>query len=85
MSSRKKPKNDYRIALRPDHRGDLDDVVVKDVEMFRAEMMDRGRLWMCCYLEGHDRVNFWVRAKGSRLEFTVTEQPHDVAYEDGSL
>ena len=76
---------DYRIALRPDDQGDLDDVVVKDVEMFRAEMMDNRSLWMCCYLEGHERVNFWVTAKRGRLLFTVTEQPSDVPYEEGSL
>lgn len=76
----------YRIALRPDDNGDLDDVVVKDVEMFRAEIMDNRSLWMCCYLEGHERVNFWVRVTGrGTLEFYVTEQPHDVPYEAGSL
>ena len=77
---------DYRIALRPDDDGELDDVVVKDVEMFRAERMDNRSLWMCCYLTGHERVNFWVRVKGrGTLEFCVTEQPSDVPYEEGSL
>jgi hypothetical protein len=77
---------EYRIALRPDDHGELDDVVVNDVSMFRAEMMDGRSLWMCCYLEGHERVNFWVRVKGRGvLEFHVTEQPDDVTYEDGSL
>lgn len=74
----------YRIALHPDDEGALDDVVVRDVSMFRAEMMDNTTLWMCCYLAGTDeRVTFWVRAtrrKGKRLalEFHVTEQPPEV-------
>jgi hypothetical protein len=81
--------SDYRIALR-DHNGRLDDVVVNDVSMFRAEMMDDTTLWMACYLPGTtERVSFWVRAtrrKGQkmRLEFHVTEWPNDpaITYED---
>ena len=78
-------KPEYRIALRPDEAGELDDVVVKDVEMFRAEMMDDRTLWMCCYLAGHERVNFWVSARGGKLRFSVTEWPDDVPYEAGSI
>lgn len=66
----------YRIALRNDAKDRLDDVVVKDVSMFRAEMMSTKELWLCCYFPGtNERVTFWVRAKGGRLEFDVTEQP----------
>lgn len=81
-----------RLALRPDDTGALDDVVVRDVDMFRAELMDDDSLWMCCYLpgtgDGQDRVTFWVRAVGrnARLEFSVTEFPSgDVTYEPGSM
>lgn len=85
----------YRIALRPDDNPRfLDDVVVKGVSMFRAEMMDDTGMWMCCYLDGSDeRVTFYVRAtrrRGRRLalEFTVTEQPGEcdgISYEEGSV
>jgi hypothetical protein len=83
MTSSKQPP--YRIALRPASNGTLDDVVVNDVSMFRAEMMDKDALWMCCYLSEHERVNFWVRARGGTLTFTVTESPGDVTYEPGSI
>jgi len=41
------------MALRPYHDDPerLDDVVVEDVAMFRAEMMDDGHLWMACYFD----------------------------------
>lgn len=88
--TRKAPPKGYRIALRPDSEGALDDVVVNDVSMFRAEMMDDKTLWMCCYFPGSDeRLTFWVRAtkrKGQklRLEFNFTETPHGdgFTYED---
>lgn len=75
-----------RIALRPDSKGQLDDVVVKGVTMFRAEIMDTNAMWMCCYLGGgSDRIAFWVR--GKRLSYSVTEYPTNPAinYEPGSL
>ena len=83
----------YRIALRDDSHGDLDDVVVNRVEMFRAEMMSDTELWMCCYFPGSDeRLTFNVRAtrrKGRKLalEFTAVETPHGhgFTYEDGAL
>ena len=57
----------------------LDDVFVKDVSMFRAEMLDKGHLWLCCYLPGTgidgDRVTFEVFARGKSLEFKVVEMP----------
>lgn len=77
--------DDYRIALRPDDSGQLDDTVVKGVSMFRAEIMDNNTLWMCCYLEGSDeRITFCVR--GKNLRYDVTEHPHgDFPYEKGSI
>lgn len=68
----------YRIALRDDDRGALDDVVVCDVSMFRAEMMDNKTLWMCCYFpDSEQRVTFWVRSRRGHLDFDVTEQPFE--------
>jgi hypothetical protein len=66
-----------RIGLRGDPV--LDDVFVKGVSMFRAEMLDQGRLWTACYLPGTgvdgDRITFEVAAHGQRLEFSVIERP----------
>lgn len=57
----------------------LNDVVVRGVEMFRAEMLNDGHLWFSCYLSGtgveSDRVTFEVVACGDRLEFEVGEMP----------
>lgn len=68
----------YRIALRNDDRGALDDVVVCDVSMFRAEMMDNKTLWMCCYFPDSDqRITFWIRSRRGPLDFDVTEEPSE--------
>jgi len=57
----------------------LDDVVIEQVEMFRAEMLDEQTLWLACYLTGTgvpgDRIAFEVRARGDRLAFTKIEDP----------
>lgn len=79
---------DYRLALRPESDQPdetlMDDVVVKDVSMFRAEMMSDKSLWLCCYLAGTDeRVTFWASVKRGKLVLHVTEYPMgDFAYED---
>jgi hypothetical protein len=43
----------------------LDDVVLNDVSMFRAEMLSSTHLWLACYLPGSgvegDRITFEVR------------------------
>lgn len=68
-----------RIALRLDSHQALDDVFVKRVSMFRAEMMDDSWLWMAYYLPGtgmqHDRITFSVHAKRGKLLFDVIERP----------
>jgi hypothetical protein len=82
----------YRIALRPDVDGEdpyspdtlMDDIVVKDVKMFRAEQMDTHEWWVCCYLDDEtaDRICWQVsaRAKPRRIEWVTTElpQPHHI-------
>jgi hypothetical protein len=68
-------------------RNSLDDVVVRDVSMFRAELLDPGRLWLACYLPGTgidgDRVTFEVSVgEAGTLHFEVVERPAgDVASE----
>lgn len=55
----------------------VDDVTVRDVAMFRAEMLDNTNLWMSCYLDeqADRRVTFHVQAtkrRGQRLALEVT-------------
>ena len=68
-----------RVELRLDQNKALDDVVVRDVSMFRAEVLSPGHLWLCCYLPGpngeEQRVTFEVHARGERLEFEAVETP----------
>lgn len=76
-----RPIDAARLALRRRADGSLDDVVVRDVQIFRAEMLDDGRLRLCCYLPGtgvvQDRIAFEV-ARGDRIEFEVIETPAGV-------
>lgn len=80
--------DEYRIALRPDDRNEdpftlapLDDIVVKDVKMFRAEQMDPQTWWVCCYLDDERYITFYVSVKDGSLVWTATEFPNDVKYE----
>ncbi len=82
------PGQDYRIALRPDwrektdpmrHETRLDDIVVRNVAMFRAEQMDTHSWWVCCYLD-HDTMdricwNVSANARPKRLDWVTTEYP----------
>ena len=68
-----------RMALRPrqDSDEELDDIVVKEVEMFRAEAMSNTVWWMCCYFRNGERVTFHVGidAKPKRVHVSATEMP----------
>jgi hypothetical protein len=63
------------IALRDDPDGVLDDVVVKGVEMFRAEMMDDRTLWLCCYLTNGERITWGVHSPRKPLVMATQEMP----------
>lgn len=85
-----RPKTDgYRIALRPDHDGYLDDVVVNDVECFRMEDMG-DHWWLCCYLAGsEERIVFNVGHQGhskARIVASIGELPllPGLVYEEGA-
>jgi hypothetical protein len=42
--------------------GELDDVAISDVEMFRLEYMDTGSVWIRLYMrDGKDHV-FWLNS-----------------------
>lgn len=79
--------DNYRIALRPDNLDDdpldartlLDDIVVSNVHMFRAEQMSEDQWWVCCYLDDKfsDRISWWLTAKArpKKLEWRTQEFP----------
>jgi hypothetical protein len=67
------------MALRPDHRfpDEMDDIVVNDVKMFRAEAMDDDAWWMACYFANGEEVRFWVGIgkNPKRIVVSVTDKP----------
>jgi hypothetical protein len=69
------------MALRPDSEfpDEMDDIVVKDVTMFRAEAMSDDHWWMACYFANGERVTFSVGigTKPKRIVVSVTEKPDD--------
>ena len=74
-------KAGYQIALRYDDLG-LDDVVVKDVEMFRMERMDDDYVWLACYLRDGQEIVFDLETdKKGLITYSVREPLPDVKYE----
>ena len=79
------------MALRPYHDDPerLDDVVVKDVRTFRAEMMSDGTLWMACYFNDEgDGIHFWARAgkRGTaQLHLSATTVPEHTDFDAPTL
>jgi hypothetical protein len=43
-------------------KGDLDDIVINDVTMFRMERMNGGSFWIRCYRDGKPDVVFWMNS-----------------------
>jgi hypothetical protein len=78
-----------KIALRNDTHDKLDDVVVENVEMFRAEMMSDQSLWIACYLLNGEQIAFHVcvGGKNSRapLDFSCTDYPAYVDWDSGEI
>jgi hypothetical protein len=71
---------DYQIALREDDLG-LDDVVVKDVEMFRMERMDNDAVWLCCYLADGQDIHFDLWLEGKTIKYKAREPLPRATYE----
>jgi hypothetical protein len=71
----------YQIALRYDDLG-LDDVVVKDVEMFRMERMDDNYVWIACYLADGQEIVFDLSAdRDGVICYAAREPLPNVEYE----
>lgn len=79
MTSKPSSEPSYQIALRHDDLG-LDDVVVKDVEMFRMERMDEDYVWLACYLTDGQEIVFDLHATG-RITYSAREPLPQVVYE----
>lgn len=74
---------DYQIALRGNDMG-LDDIVVKDVAMFRMERMSEDYVWLACYLtDGQEIVFDLSTPRKGVVVYTVREPLPDVVYEPG--
>ena len=58
--------------LRNDERGQLDDVVIHNVKLFRMERMDKGSWWM--RLDMPDRSAYVLHITTSGREITVTAE-----------
>lgn len=46
-----------------DERGDLDDIVINDVVVFRMERMSDTSFWLRCYCDGKPDVVFQVNSE----------------------
>lgn len=81
MSRSAANRQEYQIALRHDDLG-LDDVVVKDVSMFRMERMNTDRVWLACYLTDGQQIMFSLWAEDGIVKYEATDLP-SVVYEIG--
>ncbi|MEJ7763859.1 MAG: hypothetical protein WKF86_00020 [Acidimicrobiales bacterium] len=92
--------DEYRIALRPlSDAADpdlMDDVVIRDVSMFRAEQMDSNSWWVACYLAGtgggargvEEEVVFHFRWNRKEKNLEMRHNGHripGVVYEDDPI
>ena len=39
------------VRIDYDDNGDLDDVSIENVRLFRLEYLDDNKIWLCCYLD----------------------------------
>ncbi len=53
--------------------GNLDDVVVEDVTMFRLEYMSANHIWLKCYRNDKPDIRFLLTAKGKITGFHEVE------------
>ena len=53
------------VELRPDDKGELDDVVIRTPTLVRIERMDRGHWWMRVDVAGEESVVFNFHSKGT--------------------
>lgn len=84
----------YDIALRPDDPAEprrMDDIVVRNVAMFRAEQMDKNWWWVSCIFADEDGnlkdelvFDVYARSKPTRIDWMLRDRPQgEFIYEDG--
>lgn len=73
----------YQIALRNDDLG-LDDVVVRNVGMFRMERMDNDYVWLACYLTDGQEIVFDLWIEDGIVKYAARDPLPNVKYEEGS-
>lgn len=56
-----------------DEHGDLDDIVVMDVSMFRMERMSDGTFWIKCYRDDKPGIVFWLNSTKRIAGFHAVE------------
>lgn len=72
---RARAKQVPQLALRHHEDGSLDDVVVEQVQTFRAEQLGDDWYWICCYLPGGERVTFNLSVCDGRVAMWLGETP----------
>lgn len=60
-----------KSIIRPNERGEPDDIVIEDATCFRMERMDTGAWWIGVYRDDQ-RVAFWLRSK-KRIRVSYVE------------
>ena len=59
-----------------DDKGELDDVAIDNVSLFRLERMDKCEWWAAVYYEDGGRDTFWLSSKG-RISGRHTDERTD--------
>jgi hypothetical protein len=71
------------MALRPDpdHPDEMDDIVVENVTLFRAEANDLDSWWMACHFANGEQVTFGINIAPDerRIQIHVTDTPDEWA------
>lgn len=73
------------LAIRPDEKGNLDDIFVREPQMFRMERMSKKYWWMNLTLKNGEDLTFSMSSKKNRVKIVVTEFPDNAIYEAGSI
>ena len=51
------------VRIDNDVKGNLDDIAISDVTLFRMEWMDKDIVWVCAYTKDNpDGHRFWLRS-----------------------
>lgn len=72
------------IEIRPDHKGNFDEIVARNVDLVHLEMMDDNCLWIRLD-KGHDAQVVWIGVRGrSKLHITTEDDINDIDQPDSA-